>query len=341
METPPPPLLPPAPPPSFKLPTSAWIAWGVCAAIWIALFFVRNSAADAYHVGELMGGVVALLVLPTLVAWLVWRFSRRSQSSATVTFFVVFLLAVCGQVVQFTQKAQANAALARIKAEQQAWRDEQQKALAQGRPVDTAKAAKLAAQASAQFGAMAENSSGRDRAMAEGGKAYMDQMLVAKQRYDAAVKAIDTGTFWNLKKFEPGAPVEARRKAVKAFAQANQALVGFQDENGTELRRLLQENGATAADIQQAVAGYRSGAGARLGLIGKIRTTDAQLAQVMVDFLDFAETSHDQWKFAETDGKILFQDQAALDRYNELLARANAISAEQAQYQKQVFAGKP
>jgi len=340
MDTPPP-LAPPAPPPSFKLPPSAWIAWGVCAAIWIALFFVRNSAADAYHVGELLGGVVALLILPTLVAWVVWRLSGRSQSNGTVTFFVVFALAVSGQVVQFNQRAQANAALARIKVEQQEWQAEQKAALAQGRPVDTSKAVKLAAQTSAQLGAMAENSSGRDRAMAEGGKAYMDQMMAAKQRYDAAVKAIDTGTFWNLQKFEPGAPAEARRKAVKAFAQANKALAGFQDENGTELRRVLQEHGATAADIQGAVDGYRSGAGARLPMIGKIRTTDAQLAQVMLEFLDFEETSRGQWKLDETDGKILFQQQAALDRYNELIARANAISAEQAKYQKQVFAGKP
>lgn len=45
------------------------------------------------------GLVISWLLFPTLISWIVFRIARRSQVAATVTFFVVFGLAVIGQVL--------------------------------------------------------------------------------------------------------------------------------------------------------------------------------------------------------------------------------------------------
>jgi len=275
-----------------------------------------------------------------LLALLVWRLARRSATAGNVTFFVVFFLALAGQVSEFGKKTQASATLAQIQKDQQAWRDEQRTALEQGREIDSAKGEKLAAQTSAQLGAMAANSSGRDRATAEGMKAFMDQLLATKQRYDAAIKKLDPANFWDLSKFSPGAPAEERRKAVRAFAEVNKALGSFQDENGTALKRALEEHGAAPGEVRDAVAGYKQGGGVRLALMVKIRDTDARIAQVMLDFIDFAETNSDQWQVNASDGKIIFQQEELHVRYDDLIKRANTISAEQGDYQRQVFSAK-
>lgn len=317
------------------------MAWGAYAVLNIVLFLVRNNPADPYHVGELLGGIVAALILPTLIAMMVWRLSGRSAVAGNATFFVVFGFAMLGQLSQFMRKAESIAAMNQLTKESQQIREEQRAALAQGRPMDDAKAVKLAERASANLAAEAETSSGNDRIVAEASKAYMDEVLVVKKRYDQAVVEIDAANFWSLAKFSPGAPAEARREAVRAYAKISTEMRELYDEDGSAIRRQFESRGASAQTIRDALAGYKQSAGSRLPLLRKIRDSESQIAQVMLEFIDFAESNREQWHIDATDGKIIFENQDLVDRYNELIKRSDEISAEQTEYQKQMVAVQP
>src|SRR4051812_15217903 len=99
-------VIPPAPAPTplsltparFSLPRAGWIVWGLYAALNVVLILIRKGPADPYHTGQFVGSVVAALLFPALVAWVVWRVSGRSTLSGNITFFVVFGLAVLGQL---------------------------------------------------------------------------------------------------------------------------------------------------------------------------------------------------------------------------------------------------
>ncbi len=111
MESTPPPVLPVPlttppplpPPPTFRLHLAAWILWGVASVVIIGTAALKTSGLDpdaAAHVwGERVGFSVGMLLFPILISWCVWRFTRPSRMAANVTFFVIYGLAVAGQLL--------------------------------------------------------------------------------------------------------------------------------------------------------------------------------------------------------------------------------------------------
>lgn len=110
METTPPPVppSPPAlsaeppplpPPPAFRLHLSAWIVWGVVALAAFGYTALKGGETSHYVWSETLGVALGALLFPTLISWIVFRLSRRSQVAATTTFFVVLGFGILGQVL--------------------------------------------------------------------------------------------------------------------------------------------------------------------------------------------------------------------------------------------------
>lgn len=348
METEPPvlatPPAAPAKPATFKLPLLAWVLWGASAVVGVGFFLLRRTPATPFAIGELMGMIVGMLVFPSIVALVCWHLSRRSQGAAAAGFYVTFGLLVLGQVSQFATRALVNAdaekEMKKIREEQQAVRAEQRAALAKGDELDETKSMALVERSRAQFGKMAENTSGRQRVMAQAGQAYLADLLAAKQRYDEAVANLQLETFWELKEIGPGDGAAVRRRNIRAFAQANAELTALQSADGKGFMRTLQQHALSETEIRDAIAGYREKAGSRLAAMARVREGDAQLAQVMLEFVDFGESVHGHWQAEAATGNILFADDAALARYQKIMERVNAIAADQAEAQKVLFAAE-
>ena len=300
-------------PPRFRLHRIAWIAWLIYAVVSLGWIFSRETPLDPYWFGELLGSIVVILVLPTFLAWVAWRVIRRSAMVANAAFFIVFGLAVTAEVVRFVRGTEASAT-----------------SVQSNKPSSTVLGEHQAV----------EDSVKRERFDTAIGTAYREEMAVVKKRYDDATKELNVANFWSLAKFVPGEPAEACRAAIKQFAQSNRELATFQDLNGTAVRRILAQHEASPVQVQDGVAMYLQNGGARLPLLEKMRDADARLAQLMLEFIDFAESTRARWHFDASEGKVVFDDQALVTRYNELVAQANAVSAEQAQYQKQILAVK-
>ena len=298
------------PPARFRLHRSAWIAWVVYAVISLGLIVSRAVPLEPSQFGELMGSVVVLLVVPTLLAWVAWRLNRRSAVVANVTFFVVFALTVTGEIVRFVRSTEISEKLAEQK-----------------RKAPPAKRVTQSAEAALK----------EERLEAAIAKAYREELALSQLRYEAAVKALNGANFWNLATFVPGESAEARRAAIKQFAQCNRELGTFQDVKGTAVQRILAQHGASPARVREGMADYLQSSGSRLPVQEKIRDADARLAQLMLEFLDFVESNRARWH-VDAQGLAVFADQTLVTRYNELIKRATALSAEQADYQKQIQA---
>jgi hypothetical protein len=337
-----PPVLPDTPVSAagFKLPLGAWIALGLYAALRVAVFSLRNGFASPDAISEFLGEMVAMLLIPGVIALLVWRLSKRSDSAGRAAFFVVLGLEVVAQAASFTRRVQAKAELSAIKDEQRQVAAEQRAALAQGRAVDSGKIERLAAKAGAQLDVIADASSGSEHIMAVAGKTYLDELVAAKKRYEDASNALHPKEFWSLQRLAGGVSLEGQRRLVRSFVKANADLGTFNDMNGTALRRILQTNGASPTETQTAVDQFIRGAGPRLPLLVKIRETDAELAQVMLDFIDFAEASRGKWRINASNGNIVFQDGGSVARYNALIKRATTISTVELDYQKRLVGAK-
>jgi hypothetical protein len=115
----PPPLPPPipagvSPPPARKPPILAW--WGMIpSVVFVVLQAVLGwpeakvrASSPQYALSYLMGGMIAGLAIPFIIAWLVYLVSRRSQLAATIAYTLlvaVFCLSVVSRTRPHRQAA--------------------------------------------------------------------------------------------------------------------------------------------------------------------------------------------------------------------------------------------
>lgn len=332
-----PPVVAPSPSPArFTLPAAAWIAWGLYAAVKLVGFLMAEGEASPYAWGNLFGNLVGALIAPALVAWLGWRVSRRSSAVRTVAFFVALVAILTGQLSRAVRESGTSAAMDQLKEEQRQLAAEQRAALDAGQPLDHARATQVAERAADQLRVAAENASGSERLIIEAGQAFTNELLAANRRYSAAMTAADMETFFQIEKLSNPGEIARRRKAVQEFAAANAEMTTLQASGAERLRAELEKRGLAEGVIRTTLRSYAQTTDARRPFMLKIRETDAQLAETMLGFLELAEGKLGTWKIEEGTGRVLFEEDAAVKRYNELMQRVDALALEQAEYQRKV-----
>lgn len=318
----PPPLPEPPPlprPPRFSLGAAAWIGWGLFGiARFAMLAFLRPGGVSAFASSEAAGEIVAWLLFSTLFALFFWRVCGRSTLAKNLAFFCVLGLLGIGTLATVLQE--------KIVAE--VGKDKFVGNSEKGKPAEKKPMAEIL-----------ERLNPTSTRLADASKVYMEKLLAAKREYDLSVTRLDSATFWDLSQHDDPEKTAARRQRVNAFLEANATMAIYQDVDGTAFRRELTDRKLPAAQIDGALRGYMSTAGARLPLIMKVRGTDTQFGQVMLDFLEFADKVRGSWQKNATE-KLIFEDDADAKTYNELLARVKKIGTEQAGYQKEL-AGIP
>lgn len=93
--------------PVFSLSKSNKI-FGIVAAFLFAGIFLLTSEPGSVDIARALGRLLALLLIPTILSWIVWRFSGRTENSGSVAFNVLLALFILGQLVSLSQfRAQA------------------------------------------------------------------------------------------------------------------------------------------------------------------------------------------------------------------------------------------
>jgi hypothetical protein len=331
-----PPPLPVPPKPKFTLPMSAWIAWGLFAMGRVALAFGGSGQMSAYQQGELFGGIVAMLLFSTFIAWVAWRVAGRSNIARTIGFFAVFALGLMGQVSTAMNRSSTKKALADFTTLQERHREAQRAAVNSGRPLDAKQAEKYGSDAAEQLRKVAENSTGDERAAAEAGKAFTERLLAANRRYNEAVAELQIDAFFQIAPLVDPEVIAGRRKRVQAFAGANAEMQKLHADGAALFQKELEQRRVSREFLRRTVAGYEESAGRKLPLILKIRETDSQFADAMLQFLDIAEGKHGKWVIKTGGKEVVFENTGTLARYNELLQLVDRLGGEQREYQKQL-----
>lgn len=319
------------------LPVSAWIAWGLFAIARVVLVAMRPGQLSPYQQGQMIGEIVAMWLLPTIVAWIAWRLAGRSKTAGTAGFFVAFALALFGQLSSAARRASTNEALAGFKTLQEQQQQAQRAAIESGRPLDPKQAEKFVADAAAQLRKAAETGTPEDRAVAEAGKAFTERLLAANRRYNEAAAELRIDSFFQIAPLVDPDRIAERRKRVQAFADANTELQELQANGATLFQKELEKRRVSRENVRRTLAGYEEKAAQKLPLLLKVREIDGQLADTMLQFLDIAEGKEGKWR-VEPGGKVVFENSATVTRYNELLQLVDRLGDEQREYQQQLVA---
>jgi hypothetical protein len=242
-------------------------------------------------------------------------------------------------VVQFNRAGRRDhtaTTVNRLEQDQQQLAAEQDAARKSGRPIDRQKINSFAERTADHLRDLAKNASGNERAIAQAAQAVTAEFVAANRHYNEALAALNVATFFTLSPTLTEERIEARRQAVDEFIEANTHLQSVQTGGALRLRRELDKRGVPAAAVRSTLAGYEETTAPRIPLLLKVRETDAQLAEAMLDFLDLAAGRHGAWKAEEGSNAVTFENRATREHYNELLERVRTISAEQGEYQQRL-----
>jgi hypothetical protein len=81
---------------------------------WIGIQILRGERSS-YEMGESFGTLFALWLLPSLIAWILWRLNGRKESTFSLTFNIVLSVVLFGQLGALSESAQKTGELERLK----------------------------------------------------------------------------------------------------------------------------------------------------------------------------------------------------------------------------------
>ncbi|HWA24938.1 MAG TPA: hypothetical protein VG734_04615 [Lacunisphaera sp.] len=331
----------PEPPPGFTLPLSAWLAWGLCTALFVLHALSYQNNPTPYQQGGMIGQAIVLFLVPSVVAWIVWRASGRSTRAGRNGFLITLGLVALNQIPEALREAHRyhNAdVIAELARES---KTDLRASLERDGVVSGEAAGRILDKASKTFAEQVAANTGEDREIALCMQEFMSRGSAVRQRQLAAVKAADMSTFFDLDSLATASLRSARRDALRQLQESNAALREYLEQGSSWVEAELTRRQVSPDRIRKMMAGYAAGAARNMPTALAIRGTDEDLVGLMLDFLAFAEEFEGKWSKDAKSGDLVLPTNAASERYNNLIKQVNDVSQKQLELQKTLLAPRP
>lgn len=176
---------------------------------------------------------------------------------------------------------------------------------------------------------LSQNSSGADAIMADAIAANAERTQIAVTNYRIAGAKLRAAQV--LAQFDPAdkGQFAARRALVEQFLEANAALKQSALESEDRMRLDLAKAHIPSSEIKRRMAFYHNGTAATYALTLQSRQCDERIGAALLDALNTLETNWGKWKLDPHTGKILFEDTATRDAYNNDIVAIKAAVQEQ------------
>ncbi len=323
-------------PPAFKLPRAAWIAWIVGAGI-TAYAHADKLSGGAYGFGYLMGSIVGLFLIPSILAWIVWRLSRRSQRGAVITFILILAILVAGKIPQAREQSKQKAALDQFTQNIQNEKAELKVQVEQGENATQEQLENLTSQIQDNLSQLVDSSKGQDREIALAMQEFLARGQDLQKRHGQTIADLQLETFLDLNGHENAALRAKKIAGIEAWRKANLALRDFVANATTTIRQKLEDREVSWVNIRDVLAGYRKSTASNNVAILAIRDLDTKLADTLTEFIAFAEKYEGKWGVDPETGGLQLPNDEAVETYNDLITEVNRISEKQIALQRQVL----
>ena len=318
--------------PSFSLRPWAWLSWlPLAAATYVT---ARHSGDEWYAAGAVLGS----LVPPLLISWLVWRFGRPSATRASAVFLAVVLVTLLVRLAQMAvgrelheKKRATEEVLADFGKETQALRDQAAAELESGEASAAAGIERSAAVMEKAGERLQGSVSSMMLAVAE---AYRE-LLPAARSYDAAWIAFSGAGGVDASTIESREQIAERTtlagNALAASRAFRKAVESFPATAETRVRAVP----ASDSEKRDFIAGMSAGLGR---FVRSLRTVDhdVEAAEIMIEMFRLLDREWGRWRV--NGDELGFENAAALEPYDKLANRLQAVLGEQQRIAKESLA---
>lgn len=177
------------------------------------------------------------------------------------------------------------------------------------------------------------NLSGDDAIIAKAETAYMDRIQAAATNYQAAIKKLSSAHVLEKLDSSDKQQLEARRKIVEQFLEANSAFKQTILSSEDNIRIDLTVAQVPALKINSFMQGFHSATTYRNSLSIKIRDCDDRIGGAMLEILNLLDREWGHWKADPSVDTLKFESASALNAYKENLNVISLAGKEQVRLQ--------
>ena len=176
---------------------------------------------------------------------------------------------------------------------------------------------------------------GKDGAAMKAVAELMAEIHAKATPYLAIIKRIETDNPMDMTTVKDKADLAARREFGKEMLRMNQDLITTFNSAESILRGKLQKAGAGGRSNEEFVEGFMKGYGKTSRIQIRIRKSDETIAKSLIAMTDLLETAWGKWK--KEGGRIVFEEDAPIKRFNELVADTVKAADEQTAAQRELI----
>jgi hypothetical protein len=187
-----------------------------------------------------------------------------------------------------------------------------------------------------QLGKSAAQLGDADAKAARGMASWLEKLQGFTKDYETAAKQLREA---KVLKFDihDRAGIEDDRKIVREFLDRNAKFADALQNSESHVRAELEAAGTPPATRDATLAGYTRSQDVIRPLQVKIRQCDQTLGENALGILDLLDQKWGKWERDEVTGKLRFQEQDTLEKFNGFIHKIQAAAAEQTQAQQELI----
>jgi hypothetical protein len=188
----------------------------------------------------------------------------------------------------------------------------------------------------AQVDSASKRMSGDDGQAAQAMAVCMAKWERAQKDFAESMKDFDAPAVIDFKTLYAKGQLEQRRQAVQNYLKANETLrVAFSREE-SDLEAELRSRQMPAGTRNEILTGFRKSRTAVLAKVMEIRDCEANFCQALLKLLDLADSQWGRWRYDAAQGKVLFNETASAETFNQLHKQIEGLSKKEVQLQGEV-----
>ena len=314
----------------------------------VANYLRKNKPGPDSQILLMGAAIAALLLLLTglVLALTAFRARNVDYSERPIVRPILGLLGnigllgvfIFGGVSGFHQGISNALAARNIQAAAREAKDELRKSAEENRPPSPDQTAKNIQRMTSALAPVSENGNSANAALARASKAYLLKMQPVATNYAAAAKAVMQSPILDMSNVSGVEQLRAKKQLLRDFLRANDALEAFTTNRLELYRQELQRASVPAAEVDKALTAYEEISPDKDDLARRIRADDRVLGQSFLGMLDILENNFGKWKYNLERRKVMFEDDATLDKYVTLREQAEYAGKEQQRLQAKLLA---
>jgi len=185
----------------------------------------------------------------------------------------------------------------------------------------------------AQMESASQLSSGNTALFAQSASAYLQRMQPIMREYSTATKQLQQPSVLDMRGVERREQLGAKKNSVKKFMTANDNLRNFV-VNGEKICQEELERAQMPPEARAtALKGFQQGFAKTKEVNLQIREDDQRMGVAMLGMLELLDSNWGKWRYNTARAKVVFDDDAVLDKYVTYREELETAAREQVKLQ--------